>query len=133
MFVITLGSHLFDFQVKKTYLKCDKFLLAKKEHAESLLPILCFIILRKRPQEKGLILNFMNRNLFRCVLFLARSVLLVCTDAMKKEIFFWPLIANMLFFFDVKRMEKVFRRFCRFIIMFESYVILALKKFAYVG
>ena len=35
--------------------------------------------------------------------------------------------------FDEKRMEKVFRRFCRFIIMFESCVIFELNKFAYVG
>ena len=35
--------------------------------------------------------------------------------------------------FDEKRMEKVFRRFCRFIIMLESGVIFELNKFAYEG
>ena len=35
--------------------------------------------------------------------------------------------------FDEKRMGKVFRRFCRFIIMFESGVVFELNKFAYVG
>ena len=59
-------------------------------------------------QEKGLILNFMNRNLvfiylrmnrnlFSCVRFLTRSVLLVCTDAVKQESLFLPLTVNMLF------------------------------------
>ena len=59
--------------------------------------ILCFIIVRKHSQEKGLILRFMNRNLFTSVRFLIRSVLLLCTDAMKQESLFLPLTANMLF------------------------------------
>ena len=36
-------------------------------------------------------------------------------------------------FFKEKRMEKVFLRFCGFIIMFESCVIFELNKFANVG
>ena len=76
----------------------------------------------------------MNRNLFLSVRFLTRNVLLVCTDAMKQESLFLPCTdSKYAVCSDEKRMEKVFRRFCRFIIMFESGVIFELNKFAYVG
>ena len=70
-------------------------------YSEELFPIKLLdniIILRKSSQEKGLILNFINRNVFSCVWFLTRSVLLVCTDAMKQERLFLPLIATLLLF-----------------------------------
>ena len=35
--------------------------------------------------------------------------------------------------FDEKRMEKVFPRFCGFIMIFESCVMFELNKFTYVG
>ena len=57
----------------------------------------------------------MNRNLFSCVRFLTQSVLLVCTG---KLVF--ATDSKYAVCFDEKRMEKVFRRFCGFIIMFES-------------
>ena len=39
----------------------------------------------------------MNRNLFSCVRFLPRSVLLVCTAAMEQESEFLTVTVNMLF------------------------------------
>ena len=60
-------------------------------------------------------------------------MLLVCTNAMKQESLFLPLTANnYAVCFDEKRMEKVFWRFCGFIIMFKSCVILKLNKRIYI-
>ena len=39
----------------------------------------------------------MIRNLFSCIQFLSKSVLLVCSNTMKQESLFLPLTANMLF------------------------------------
>ena len=78
---------------------------------ESLLSILCFIILRKRSQEKGLMPKFMTRNLFSCVWFLTRGVFLVGIDAMEQESLFLPLIANMLFVSMGKGWKRYFGGF----------------------
>ena len=74
----------------------------------------------------------MNRNLFSRVWFLTRSVWLVCIDVMKQESLFLPRTENVLFV-SIKRVKKVLRRFCSFLIIFESCVIFQLNKFAYVG
>ena len=60
-------------------------------------------------------------------------MLFVCTDAMKREIFVFATNSKYAVCFDEERVEKVFRRFCGFIIMFESCVIFQRNKFAYVG
>ena len=82
------------------------------------LSILRVIIVRKRSKEKGLILNFMNRNLFSCVRFLTRS--LKCVACLHRCIgtgkFVFATDSKYAVCFDEKTMEKVFRRFCEFII-----------------
>ena len=60
------------------------------------------------------------------------SVLFVCTDAIKQEILFLPLIANMRCVSTRKEFERYFGGLCGFIIMFESCVIFQRNKFVYV-
>ena len=47
-------------------------------------------------------------------------MLLVCTDIMKQESLFFDTGSKYAVCFHENRMEKVFWRFCGFIIMFES-------------
>ena len=100
--------------------KFDLFLIVKNYlKNESLLSILCFVIQGKGPSKKGLFLNS-GENLFGCVWFFTRSLLLVCTHRMKQDRFFASDSKYVVCFKYNFCPEKVFVRFfciCGFIVL----------------
>ena len=74
----------------------------------------------------------MNRNLFSCVRFFDTECVACLHLGNETGKFVFATDCKYAVCFDEKRMEKVFRRFCGFIIMFKSCEIFELNKFAYV-
>ena len=101
----------------------------------SFLSILCFVIVRKRSQEKGFILRFMNRNLFSCGFWHGVCYLFAPMQWNRKVCFCHWLQICCLFRWgkDRKGILEVLWVYHNKLIMFESCVIFELNKFAYVG
>ena len=74
----------------------------------------------------------MNRNLFSCVRFFDTECVACLHLGNETGKFVFATDCKYAVCFDEKRMEKVFRRFCGFIIMFKSCEIFELNNFAYV-